>query len=122
MYTINYRPGQEYLRADVCGNLAEPQTRIAAWTEIIDRCREDDVTHLLVVQDSPGNGTAINAFISSDGIVGLGLSGIKIAFVDLDPQNHEINKFGEMVALNRGANARVFFDEALAVDWLLKHS
>ena len=71
------------------------------------------------MQDSPGNGTETNAFVSSQGIVGLGLDGIKIAFVDIDPSNHEVNKFGELVAANRGANARVFYDEDPALDWLL---
>lgn len=119
MYQITYQPGPEFLRADVTGDLAEPQTRIDAWSEIIHRCRLEGVTHLLVVQDSPGNGTPTNAFISSQGIVGLGLAGIKIAYVDIDPANHEVNKFGEMVAANRGADAAVFFEEAPAVQWLL---
>ena len=119
MYQITYQPEPEFLRADVTGDLAEPQTRIDAWSEIIHRCRLEGVTHLLVVQDSPGNGTPTNAFISSQGIVGLGLAGIKIAYVDIDPANHEVNKFGEMVAANRGADAAVFFEEAPAVQWLL---
>ncbi|MEQ1762978.1 MAG: hypothetical protein ABL984_07530 [Pyrinomonadaceae bacterium] len=119
MYTIEYQPTSEYLRADVKGDLAAPQIRVDAWSEIIRRCRGDAVTHLLVVQDSPGNGTETNAFVSSDGIVGLGLKGIKIAYVDIDPANHEVNKFGEMVASNRGAEARVFYQEEPALAWLL---
>jgi hypothetical protein len=119
MYKIDYQPATEFLRADVSGDLANPQTRIDAWREIVTRCREDGVTHLLVVQDSPGNGNETNAFISSQGIVAIGLEGIRIAYVDIDPANHEVNKFGELVAANRGAEARVFYEEAPALEWLL---
>ncbi len=122
MYVINFRPEQKFLRVDLSGDLAEPQTRIEAWDKIVRRCREEGSTHLLVVQDSPGNGTETNAFISSQGIVDLGLAGIKIAFVDIDPSNHEVNKFGELVAANRGANARVFYEESAAIAWLLSPS
>ena len=119
MYVINFRPEQEFLKVDLSGDLAAPETRIEAWTKIVRHCREEGFDHLLVVQDSPGNANETDAFVSSQAIVGLGLDGIKIAYVDIDPANHEFNKFGELVAANRGANARVFFEEAPALSWLL---
>ncbi len=122
MYVINFQPEEEFLRVDLSGDLAAPETRIEAWDKIVRRCREDGVDHLLVVQDSPGNANETNAFVSSQAIVGLGLDGLKIAYVDIDPANHEVNEFGELVAANRGANARVFYEEAPALDWLLSRS
>lgn len=119
MYNIDYRSGAEFLRAEIRGDLTEPQTRIDAWSEVIRRCRLDGVTRLLVVQESLANDTDTTAFTSSQGILGLGLDGLKIAYVDIDQANYEVNKFGELVATNRGANARSFYEEATALDWLL---
>jgi len=47
------------------------------------------------------------------------LTGIKIAFVDFDPASYENNQFGELVAGNRGAFAKVFTTESNAHDWLV---
>ena len=43
---------------------------------------------------------------------------IRLAVVGTEPMIHP-ERFGELVARNRGADARVFTDEALALDWLL---
>ena len=119
LYEISFEPRTEYLYAFVKGDLGASETKVRAWAEIIKRCREDERERLLVVQDSPGNATPADAFESSRDIVALGLSGIKIAFVDLDPANYENNQFGEMVAGNRGAFAKVFTTEAEAHNWLV---
>ena len=119
LYELALEVRHGYLYAFVRGNLAAPDTRITCWAEIISRCREEKCDRLLVVQDSPGNSTPTDAFVSSRGITALGLGGIKIAFVDLDPANHENNKFGETVAANRGAVAKVFTSESEGLAWLL---
>jgi len=69
--------------------------------------------------EGQGNVTEADAFESSRDIVALGLDGIKIAYVDLDPANHQNNQFGELVAENRGAFAKVFTNEKDAEEWLL---
>ena len=120
MYEIEYTPGPGFMRADVVGDLAAPDTRVEAWARMIRHCRAKAVTRLLVVQDSPGNGNVANAYLSSEGIARLGLEGIRIAFVDLDPANLEVNQFGELVAANRGADAKVFSEEGSALEWLLQ--
>jgi hypothetical protein len=43
---------------------------------------------------------------------------IRLAVLGHEPMIHP-ERFGELVARNRGADARVFTDEALALDWLL---
>ena len=42
---------------------------------------------------------------------------VRIALLGQEPMIHP-ERFGEIVARNRGADARVFTDEALAVEWL----
>ena len=119
MYEISFSPGPDHLRVDLKGDFADPQTRVDAWTEIIKRCRDDGVTRLIVVQDSPGGITPTTAFVSSHGVVELGLEGIRIAFADLNSANYDVNYLGELIALDRGADAKVFFDENAAIEWLL---
>lgn len=43
---------------------------------------------------------------------------ISLAIVGHEPMVHP-QRFGEIVAVNRGAQARVFTDEAAALNWLL---
>jgi hypothetical protein len=43
---------------------------------------------------------------------------IRLAVLGDEPMIHP-ERFGELVARNRGADARVFTDETLALDWLL---
>jgi hypothetical protein len=42
----------------------------------------------------------------------------RLAVLGHEPMIHP-DRFGELVARNRGADARVFTDEAQALDWLL---
>jgi len=43
-------------------------------------------------------------------ILDIGFSGIRVAFVDRHLNQRELNKFGELVATNRGLLAKVFDD------------
>ena len=43
---------------------------------------------------------------------------VRLALLGHEPMIHP-ERFGELVARNRGADARVFTDEALALEWLL---
>ena len=43
---------------------------------------------------------------------------VRLAVLGHEPMIHP-ERFGELVARNRGGDARVFIDETLALDWLL---
>lgn len=46
----------------------------------------------------------------------------QVAFVDTNPQrDFSALEFGETVAVNRGANVKVFHDVPAAVEWLRRH-
>jgi hypothetical protein len=49
----------------------------------------------------------------------MGLSGVKIAFVDRHADQHEQNLFGELVATNRGLYCKVFSDFNEGENWLV---
>lgn len=118
LYELSYENRPEYLYAYIKGDLSESKTKVECWDQIIRRCRADERERLLVVLDGPGNSTELDAFESSREIVDLGLQGLKIAYVDLDVANYESNQFGELVAGNRGAFAKVFTTEPEAHNWL----
>ena len=44
---------------------------------------------------------------------------VRLAVLGSEPMIHP-ERFGELVARNRGADARAFTDETLALDWLLR--
>lgn len=118
LYKLTFEPSNKYLRVFATGDLSDPSVRIEAWKSIIQECRDLGQSTLLVVQDAVGNKTAMDAYVSSQGIVALGLHGLQIAFVDLNPVYFENNQLGELMANNRGAFAKVFTTEADALDWL----
>lgn len=119
LYSVSFELRPEYLFALIKGDLSRSATKIECWERIIGRCRERECERLLVVLDGPGNSTEMEAYESSRGIIELGLTGLKIAYVDLDPANHQNNKFGERVADNRGVFAKVFTTETEAHEWLI---
>ncbi|HKX83527.1 MAG TPA: hypothetical protein VJL58_04840 [Pyrinomonadaceae bacterium] len=121
-YEIRYESRPKYLFAYAKGDLSKPETRIACWKEIIERCRGENYDRLLVVQDSPPNKSVSEAFTAASGVVELGVDRLKIAFVDPDPAEFENNKFCEVVATNRGANAKLFLTEGPAREWLVSES
>lgn len=118
-YDLRFTDNRNYLRVDVRGELPDSDTKIECWSEIIKYCRAIGATHLLVVIEGRGNDTLMEAYISSRGIVDLGLSGLKIAYVDHDPKNFENNQFGEKVASNRKVMAKVFTEVDPAITWLV---
>lgn len=48
------------------------------------------------------------------------LADLQIAFVDVIAEQDELNKFGEIVAVNSGVNGKMFDSVADAEDWLLR--
>lgn len=119
LYEISFERRDGYLYARITGDTSLSATKVETWKEIISTCRADGSERLLVTLDGPGNTTEADAFDSSREIVAIGLSDLKIAYVDLDPANHQNNQFGELVAENRGAFAKVFVSEKEAEDWLM---
>jgi hypothetical protein len=54
-------------------------------------------------------------------IPNIGFSGIRVAFVDRRLNQQELNKFGELVATNRGLNGKIFNSSEEAEEWLLSN-
>lgn len=120
LFKVSFEERPVYLYAYIEGDLSETETKVDCWDKIIKRCRALEHKRLLVVLDGPGNSSELEAYQSSRRIIDLGLIGLKIAYVDLNAANHSNNQFGELVASNRGAFAKVFTTEAEAEKWLVE--
>lgn len=110
------RPG--YLFVDVSGPRDSFEISLAYWREIVAQVERRRTTHLMVVerlghydgvQDIPG---------IVEALIAMGLDRIKIAFVVERIEMLSQLEHGEILALERGANGRVFTNPALAERWL----
>ena len=89
------------------------------WTEIVRRCKENGFSKVLAEEDfGTDNSTSDMYELVSQGHQ-IGLTGLKIAFVDRHLAQMYNNLFGETVAKNRGLIAKVFSNVKEAEEWLL---
>ncbi len=119
-YKLYFASREKYLYAFASGRLDVTENRVDCWREILQRCREEEYFDLLVYQESPLNTSLAERFSAASEIVALGVYGIRIAYVDGDPESFEHNEFCALVAKNRGANIEMFHTVEEAHDWLVK--
>lgn len=116
--TFDVRPG--YLHAHIQGSEDSYEISRQFWQEIADECERLKPSRLLVEEDiSRPIDSIADTYHGAADRPQMGLAGVKIAFFDRHPDQHEQNQFGELVARNRGIDVRVFSDLAEAESWLL---
>jgi len=109
----------DHLYARVVTETINAEILISIFGKLVPICKENGTENLLIEHFSGGKLTATDAFDAAIGILELDISTIKIAYVDPDPSHLENLKFGELVAVNRGARGMAFSDIEEAKDWLL---
>ncbi|MBP6001953.1 MAG: hypothetical protein KA746_00830 [Pyrinomonadaceae bacterium] len=116
---ITFELSDTHLRAFVEGSEDSYAVSRYLWTKVAAECRRTGATRVLVVENL-GSPSSINeTYRVTTELPEFGLVGIKIAFVDLVETQHNINQFGELVANNRGLNAKIFRSVDEAEAWLL---
>lgn len=115
--TFEHRPS--YLYAYVQGEEDSYEISAMYWREIADECRANKCTKVLIVEDIVASGTMADAYQLSSELPQMGYIGIKVAFVDKYVEQEDLNQFGELVAINRGINGKIFNDIKAAEKWLL---
>lgn len=120
-FTIRYQHGAEYLHAWVTGPHDGLAVATEFWHELAAQCRQSRYTRLLVEKDLGAGLSQIEMFDLVQRILELDWGGpIKIGFVDLWLGNTEVNRFGELVAHNRGLVGNLFPNVDDARAWLLR--
>lgn len=116
-YQITYEDRQAYLYAHVTGRLDTVATSLRYWAEVAAECRRRGHRRMLVIEDFPTIASTTDVFLVAERLPTI-IRGLKVAFVDERLAELATNKFGEDVAVNRGAQGRVFADAASADEWL----
>ncbi|KAA2284462.1 hypothetical protein [Arenimonas fontis] len=110
------RPG--YLYAEVSGPRDSMQISLAYWAAISARCKAGNARRLMVVErlgDYEGERDMARMIAA---LVAMGLDRIKIAFVVHRVELLPVMEQGEILAMEYGANGRVFSSADLAERWL----
>ena len=117
-YELTFEERDDYLYALVEGEVDNYEISHLYWQEVIDECKRLGRQKLLVEEAITGNNTTSDTFQVAAELRSMGLVNIRLAFVDRFTEHDEVNKFGEIVAINRGVEGRVFNRISEAEEWL----
>ncbi len=107
------------LRVRVHGRGGDAGAALRRWRHHILRARTAGLERLLVIRDLQG--PVISEGELADIVAQLGrldLRGLRVALVQTRHERHRIDELGTLLAMEQGADARVFPDEASALLWL----
>ena len=118
-YQIDFSSDGELLRAHVTGGDSAMETLTSYWTAIAEAVAHQQVTSLLVVDETPGDPPQpeqMLLFLRE--MAQSGLKGVRIAYVDTAVGHDAEVEFAEILAREHGFNVRVTGTEADARIWL----
>ena len=119
-FRIDYSREGELLRAHVTGINGTLETTLAYWTALAEELqRGTPPKALLVVDDMDGQTPPpeqLEQFVQA--MVGMGFEGVRVAYVEAHAQQIPEVEYGEILARERGFDARVFGNEFDARIWL----
>jgi hypothetical protein len=119
-FSITFEVRPDYLYAYVKGEKDSYEISKAYWQAISDECARNSVQKVLVDEDlAEPLPSMTDVFQGAAERSLMGLAGLKIAFVDRQIDHLEQNRFGELVATNRGLFCKVFSDFREAEAWLV---
>ncbi len=118
-YTLEFEQRPEYLYAYVRGEKDSLEISLQYWKEIADECWRAGYKKVFIEEDIKEEVSIIEMYQFTSEIPNIGFSGIRVAFVDRHLNQQELNKFGELVATNRGVNGKIFNSSEEAEEWLL---
>ncbi len=119
-FRIDYSREGDLLRAHVTGVNGTLETTMACWTALaVELQRDAAPKSLLVVDDMEGEPPPpeqLEQFVQA--MVGMGFEGVRVAYVEAHAQQIPEVEYGEILARERGFDARVFGNEFDARIWL----
>lgn len=119
LYDLIFEDRDGYLYACVKGEIDTLEISTQYWREIAGKCKSLEAKKVLIVEDLPGGATVAEVYQVAAELPKMGFYGIKVAFVDQHLDQHELNKFGELVAVNRGLYGKVFNNIPAAEEWIV---
>ena len=119
-YTLKFEARAGYLHAYVTGKEDSLEISQAIWQDVADEAVRTDAKRVMIEENITDSLTIAEVFQLASDIPKMGFGQRKVAFVDHQLDQGDIHSFGELVALNRGWNGKVFDDAKAAEEWLLK--
>jgi hypothetical protein len=119
-YQLKFEHRSQYLYAYVNGENDSAEISLSFWREIAAEYRKTKYTKILVDEDIRGCVSPEDMYRIGAEIPKLGFTSVRVAFFDRYVEHHEMNRFGILVATNRGLISRTFNDFSQAERWLLK--
>ncbi len=110
------RPG--YLYAEVTGPRDSPDISLTYWQLVAEQCRLRNTKRLLVFEKLGEHEGERDTPAMVDAIIALGMDRLQIAFVVGRVDQLSRMEHAEILAMERGANGRVFGSMAVAERWL----
>lgn len=107
-----------YLYAEVIGPVDSFEITMAYWTAVAKQCHLRDTRRLLVLERLGEYVGERDMTVMIDAIIALGFEHIRVAFVDAFVEHLAIAEVGELLAIERGVEGRVFGSVQEAERWL----
>ncbi len=107
-----------YLYSFVEGDEDSVEVTLGYWKRIVDECVRLGFKRVLIEEDFPNQISTTEVWGAMNEIAKMLPVGFRVAFVDRQPMQEDINLFAETVAVNRGAYGRVFATVESADEWL----
>ncbi len=106
------------LRVEAAGVRSFEDSKVF-WTRVARECRERHLTRILAVLRLTGRMSRTDLFDMASHPQDLGWDGrFRMAVVDMNEASFRDNKFGTMVAMNRGYAMEIFDSLEAAEEWL----
>lgn len=118
-YNISFENRPQYLYVYVSGEHDSYEISRRYWQEVADECARTNSGKVLIEEDIAEDVSMGEMYRLASELPQFGFVGVRIAFVDRYIEQHDLNQFGELVAGNRGLNAKVFNDVKEAEKWLV---
>lgn len=118
-FQIEFRHEPDLLRAHVTGRTGSLESSLAYWTAIAAQAARSHPSMLLVVDETEGKPLEteqLQQFVAA--MTGMGLEGVRIAFVEIDGTRIPRDEAVEIIAREQGYIARVFGNQSDAALWL----
>ena len=104
--------------ARVRGIGGDVEAGLRRWRHLLQRAKEHGHEKLLIVRDLHGPLISEGELSTLMRDLGFDISGLRIALVQPHHDRYRIDELGTLLAMERGADARVFPDEPSALLWL----
>lgn len=119
LYTLNFEYRQNYLYAYVGEGKDSLAVSKEFWLTALTESEKHQYKKLLIEEDLDGKISLPELYDLAVWLTKLKFENVLVAFYDRRAEHQELNKFGELIATNRGFRVTVFDSVNEAERWLL---